>query len=1485
MHWLTGVRRLFVASIVASSFYVSSFGQSNKSEETEAEKLMSNTVRDLISFEDYESAYELLQDLDSLRPNRPEYAYQIGLCFYFKIDKVKSLYYFLKARQLGYKDNQLNYYLGLAYRINYDLDNATYYVQHYADHLEPGSENYDDKKNEAHNLISQIESSKAILNQKLSVGIRNMGDVINSDAADYVPLLLNQDSVLIFTSRRKGSTGGRLTIHGTHYEDIYMSKKDKKGQWSSPKHFAGFNSKHHDANVALNKAETELYIYKARKNGSIYVSRKATGGHWRKPTPLKEINSQFWEGSVALSPNEDTLFFSSDRPGGFGNSDLYFAVRSAKGGWTGIQNMGPQINTPFDEDSPYMYKDGKTFFFSSRGHNSIGGYDVFSTKRNGESWTEVKNIGFPINTVDDDIYFHLNSTGSFGYFTSFRHSNFKEKSVGEKDLFEIVRPNSSPVYFVFKGKIFDPESKEPIPAIVTLKNKSDTTVADHKLVADINSGKFRFDLKFDNHYQLNIEVGDKLYFSKELYFPFQPDLFESFLDIPLKDVPSFKVKLQDILVAQSETAKVILDEKKNPTIVLVRNVPPDDSELKNLLLSNRVPMSFRKRVMAQMKSTQFVDATDEGKEMRNVLDEIDSVESIYSGGQTALQKLKTDEKAVIERFDPMEFLHTSAASDTVLKKNLTNTEQKIIERLSDFLTGNDTTALKTIDEIYYKNLNEEEIEVITKMIAADVKKDFETKNAGDKNRMEKLYKVIDHNRSLLLAKKIGIYSYNNEAWGILYTVEASRFKYEEYQQITFKGIVTHRTNDLPAGSLKLLLTDDRGMIYSERLTSGNGEVVFSDLQPGKRYHILLNDYAISILGTSRYELKEISVMSNEEDYLKFYRNLSPEQKRSVDRIVASNMLKDDYTDSPIHQWEDEAEYDKLNASDKEFVGKLGKFLSARTESEEGFFLNEEDANQYDQLNLEKRSRYNRIIARKAQMMHQDSLFFNKLTETEKAFIRQLKNVRKARNIIIENPPLSARDADFWYALDEIDTSIPGNPKAVIISARISSKTVKSKMIQVGLMDEFGQITYSSATDESGHFSIPSVLAGKKYKILINIGANISKVSDYQLSDLKIESGNEDFYKNLSDDEKRIVDRIIATGLAKDAYQKDSLLLQKDLQRYNELSTTERDFIDRLMRHLYADSVTKDNVRLQSRDNRSYYASLTTEERNYINRLVVMKKGRQVSTQDFFLIKGKDKVFYDKLTATQLRQLDHMQKQRRIKADIFAENPVLIADKAWVLLDSISPRETIVTPFTISGQILKKTSRAPAYNVPIMVSDVANNVLGIVSSDTTGYFNVPNLQTNNLLYLLAESKRLFASNESQYEIINLKIEYSQRDSTHVVHLPSHAETGSLIVFFNFNSFTLRLSEKQKLITWLKDHMQETDPKTLILEGHTDEIGDEEYNMKLSERRSWFVNQFLAENGMKAAKVIRQNFGETKPRFKEKHTTYLNRRVEIHRQVNP
>lgn len=1482
IHWLTGATRVFVAFIMLSSLYVSSFGQA-KNEETEAEKLMANTVSDLIGFEDYESAYELLQDLDSLRPNKPEYAYQIGLCFYFKLDKVKSLYYFLKARQLAYDNNQLNYYLGLAYRINYDLDNATYYIQYYADHLEPGSENYEVKKNEALNLIAQIESSKAILNQKLSVGIQNMGDVVNSDAADYVPLLLNQDSVLIFTSRRKGSTGGRITIHGTHYEDIYMSKKDKKGHWSSPKHFAGFNSKHHDANVAINKAETELYIYKARKNGSIYVSKKAADGHWRKPTPIKEINSRFWEGSIGLSPNEDTLFFSSDRPGGFGNSDLYFAVRSAKGVWTGIQNMGPQINTPLDEDSPYMYKDGKTFFFSSRGHNSVGGYDVFSTKRNGDSWTEVKNIGFPINTVDDDIYFHLNSTGSFGYFTSFRHSNFKEKSLGEKDLFEIVRPNSSPVYFVFKGKIFDPESKEPIPAIVTLKNKSDTTVADHKLVADINSGKFRFDLKFDNHYQLNIEVGDKLYFSKELYFPFQPDLFESFLDIPLKDVPSFKVKLQDILVAQNETGKVILDEEKNPTIVLVRNVPPDDKELKNLLLSNRVPMSFRKRVMAQLKSTQFVDATDEGKEVRNVLDEIDSVESIYSGGQTALEKLKTDEKAVIERFDPKEFFHTSAVSDTVLKKNLMGTEKKIIERLSDFLTGNDTTALKVIDEIYYKNLNEEEMEVITKMIAADVKEKLETKNVGDKDRIEKLYKVIDHNRSLLQAKKIGIDGYSKEAWGILYTVEASRFKYEEHQQITFKGTVTHRTNGLPAVNLKLLLTDDRGMIYSERLTSGKGEVVFSDIQPGRRYHILVNDYAISILGTSRYELKELSMISNEQEYLKFYKNLSPEQKKTVDRIVASNMLKDDYTDSPIHQWEDEAEYDKLNASDKEFVKKLEKYLSAKTESDEGFFLNEEDANQYDQLNLEKRSRYNRIIARKAAMLHQDSIFFDKLTETEKEFIRQIKNVRKARNIVIENPPLSARDADFWYILDEIDTSIPGRPKAVTISARVSSKTVEDKVIQVGFMDELGQITYSSTTDESGYFSVPSVLAGKKYKVLINIGTNISKLSDYRLTDLKIEGGDEDFYKNLSNDEKRIVDRIIATRLAEEAYQKDSLLVKKDLHRYNELSTTEKGFIDRLMRHLYADSVTKDYLHLQSRDNHNYYTSLTTEERNYINRLVVAKNGGQMSTQDPFLIKGKDKIFYDKLTATQLGQLGHMQKQRRVKADIFAENPVLIADKAWVLLDSISSSGTVVTtPFTISGQILKKGSRLPAYNVPVMISDAANNVFGIVSSDTSGYFKLPNLQTNNLFYLLAESKRLFASNESQYELINLKIEYSQKDSTttFIVNVPSRTEMEHLIVFFSFNSFALRPSEKQKLISWFKDRVQEIDQKIITLEGHTDEIGEEEYNVQLSAKRTWAVNQFLVEIGVKPRKVVRQNFGETKPRFKEKNTTYLNRRVEIY-----
>jgi outer membrane protein OmpA-like peptidoglycan-associated protein/tetratricopeptide (TPR) repeat protein len=1451
----------------------------------DTETFLYNSAKDFIEFEDYESALDIYTTLDSINPNQPQYVFGIGLGKFQIKDKPESLLFFLKAYQLGFKDPIILYYLGLSYHFNYDLDNASYYLKEYLTAL-GNTEGISDKKNEVLRLLDQIPESRKILEQRLSVDIENLGEDINSPYADYVPLVLSRDSILLFTSRREGSTGGKISHDGSHYEDIYMAVKKDNGEWARAVSMDKFNGPRHDANVAINKDETELYIFKANHNGNIYKITKHRSGKWSRPKSLKGINTRYWEGSIAFSPGEDTLYFSSDRPGGFGESDLYSATRDSKGKWINIKNMGPEVNSPLDDDAPFLYKDGKTFFFSSKGHNSIGGYDVFSTKYvDSIGWTNRKNVGFPINTIDDDIYFHLNGKASIGYFTSFRHSNFDQKSIGEKDIFQIVRPHSSPVYFIFKGRIYDEESKEPLPATVSLQNMEDSTAIKQKLVVDINSGKFRCDLQFEKKYKLTVSVGTKEYYSKELYFPYQPELFESFLDIPLKDIPTFKVRLHDMLENEPDSVNnVVLNSEKLTTVVLVRKVPFNDAELRNLLLSNRIPVSFRNKIFKQLEKTEYLDKPEEGNPSGNLFSDLNTMPN-DKDMPVVFARLENEEKKDVKKIDVKGFLTDAGQSsvskytDSTLWNKLSEEEKTIVNRIANQIIQNDSVIdLDIIDELYYKTLTAEELKRINGLVAARIQEENK-KDSTTTTTIENLYRLIDYTQKKILEKQTNVPVYNKEAWGILYTIEASTFRQSENKRFTFNGTVTFRSSSFAAPSRKLLLVDDKGAIYLQGITNENGNIQFNELLAGKRYHVLVDDYSIALLGQSRYVLQSTSLVSVEEDHLKFYNNLTSEEKRSVDRIIALETLDEMDLDNKQNRWEDPLKFDKLSQTEKDFIQRIRKYLSTKMETDSAFFMNNKDALQYEQLNLETREEYNRLIVRGVTPSSGDSIFYNKLSDVQRRHIEHLRETRKAKKTILEDILVSQSDADYWYVLEEIKTTFGNNDKPVKVSANITHHVSNNAAnLQVALMDEFNQIVHLTETNDAGYFSVPSVKAGKKFKVLINKGTNIGQLTDYALKNLKIEDGIDDFYSKLSAGEKRIVDRIIAINLANEASLKNETSLIKDGEHYDQLTRDEKEFIERLRQHLFADTVTQVNTFLHKQDNSQYYNNLDILEREFVNRIIVKTHNDLFYKVNDLKLDGKDKVYFENLDESQQQFITHLQNQRRAKADIFAENPTLFIDKAWMVLDSVNHSTQVQKFFSLSGHINSKNSGEPVQHLPVMISTGKNEMIGMLSTDSTGYFKIEGLSTTDDHYLMAETKANLFDNSIKYILKDVQIIYEQKDSVinRKVKIPEKIDL--LVLYFGFDSYTLKSTELQKLDTWLNQNKLTASQFVMQIDGHADATGGSEYNYGLSKRRANTVRMLLIERGINTTSLNTNAFGETIQRYIGKKSA-LNRRVEI------
>jgi outer membrane protein OmpA-like peptidoglycan-associated protein len=400
---------------------------------------------DLLIMEDnYEMALKSFLDAYKIDSTNANINYKVGLCYLKSAtEKNKALPFLEKAIQnVGHnymdmeprekKAPEMAYYqLGVAYRLQYKFNESNNYFNKFKDIV--GEKN----KDLAKDLDKQVETNfNAIEFTKdtAEVSIISLGDSINSIYPEYSPLISADESIIIFTSRRPTNVGaGSSSIGEQIAEDIYYSIKKKDGTWSSPKSISeNVNTFGNEASISLSADGQQLFLYRDVNGGDIYVS-DLDGNFWNMPMELgPNVNTKAWETHAAVSGN--TLYFVSDRKeGGMGGRDIWRCVKLPNGLWSLPTNLGPQINTPYDEEAPFIHPDGVTMFFSSNGHKSIGGFDIFKSVKDDEGkWSTPENMKAPINTPDDDIFYVQSADGKRGYFSSVRKGG-----MGEKDIYMI----------------------------------------------------------------------------------------------------------------------------------------------------------------------------------------------------------------------------------------------------------------------------------------------------------------------------------------------------------------------------------------------------------------------------------------------------------------------------------------------------------------------------------------------------------------------------------------------------------------------------------------------------------------------------------------------------------------------------------------------------------------------------------------------------------------------------------------------------------------------------------------------------------------------------------------------------------------------------------------------------------------------------------------------------------------------------------------
>ncbi len=387
----------------------------------------------------YKQAIHQFKELYDKYPANSELPYYIGYCYYEINDLKNAFEYFNEAQKNGASIPETHLYLGLIHQRQSEFDKALEALNAFKSKV---SSKKQLQEREVDVYISQCNNAIEMKKHSVPVQIINMGQDINSNYDDATPCITADGKMLVFNTRRPEDTNSPIDVEGDgkYFQDIYVSYFDTVNKkWMPAVPVPGnVNTDAHDAITSISPDGKIIFIYKndtrehEASGGDIFIS-KVMKNKWKTPEPIgKPINSTYWEGGACLSPDGNTLYFTSERKGGYGHSDIWRSKKINKKEWGKPVNLGPTVNSPYDEVGLFMAPDGKTLFFASNGPNSMGSYDVFKTTFENGQWTTPVNLSYPINTEFSDGPITIDASGKVAYISSDRPGG-----VGEKDIYMI----------------------------------------------------------------------------------------------------------------------------------------------------------------------------------------------------------------------------------------------------------------------------------------------------------------------------------------------------------------------------------------------------------------------------------------------------------------------------------------------------------------------------------------------------------------------------------------------------------------------------------------------------------------------------------------------------------------------------------------------------------------------------------------------------------------------------------------------------------------------------------------------------------------------------------------------------------------------------------------------------------------------------------------------------------------------------------------
>jgi len=591
-------KKIYILPILLFAFNIFLFGQNKKQLAEKANTLYQYFTNSQFALDKGRSndAVNILLELNQIIPDNSNVLYKIGSIYVnypiYPNDKAKAYPYLeksLKNISIDYEGEYLDttapihayYYLAESYLTANKINEAAEASRKFYVYAEQywGPAYYSEIKKEdimtrAEKQKTVIENAQKLIANPVKVKLHRLGSTINTSFNEY-NAFITPDNKIIYTDRNilnSDSVTGKkgeyslAAFTDSLSENIYSVDYDRSTKKCSlPVEL--FNPSIRNLSiVGLSSDGKSMLIYKSDVgSGDLFIS-EYNNGQWSDPVSLgNSINgSKSCESHACFSPDKNTIYFSSTRKGGYGGFDIWSSTRGNNNSWSKPENLGPTINTPFDDVAPLISNDGNTLLFSSEGHNTMGGLDIFSCTQNGQNkWSDPVNIGYPLNTTDDNIILSTSADG----LVSFLSARPTKNGLKDLDIFEVTFLDKLP-QLALQGKVIDADTKKPLGAkILFLSDDKKDTLANFK--SNDSTGTFNQNIP---------KTGETIYLlaSADNYQPSSKEVntSQNIIDnkITLNDIELIPLTKTEIAVDNSKKAPDLTDKSTKQVPIIADNV-------------------------------------------------------------------------------------------------------------------------------------------------------------------------------------------------------------------------------------------------------------------------------------------------------------------------------------------------------------------------------------------------------------------------------------------------------------------------------------------------------------------------------------------------------------------------------------------------------------------------------------------------------------------------------------------------------------------------------------------------------------------------------------------------------------------------------------------------------------------------------------------------------------------------------------------------